>query len=68
MKKFMRKLRKHEKIVRAAAALVVLGVARFVFEDAGIVYPILCGVSALLAGGDVLSEAVVNIFHGEVFD
>ena len=68
MKKFMRKLRKHEKIVRAAVALVVLGVARFVFEDAGIVYPILCGVSALLAGGDVLSEAVVNIFHGEVFD
>jgi Cd2+/Zn2+-exporting ATPase len=62
-------MEKEQKITlaRIIAAAVLLGVS-FIPAVTGIADIIICVAAYLIIGGDVIIEAVKNIFHGEIFD
>lgn len=63
---FGRWMRRHGTLVRACAALLLLLAAFFVGDAMGKMA--LCAAATLLAGADVLWQALRNILHGDVFD
>lgn len=62
-------MEKEQKItlVRSIISAVLLGIT-FIPAVTGVLNIVICLAAYLLIGGDVLYHAVVNIFHGEVFD
>jgi Cd2+/Zn2+-exporting ATPase len=64
--KIKKLMRRHGTLVRACSALLLLVAAFLIGNTTGKI--VLCAAATLLAGADVLWQAMRNILHGDVFD